>query len=412
MTDTLSIPKHLVPRSSADETATGAEPSANSSHLKLDLVRDDAAFLALEPDWDSLVDRSATRSPFLRWDWVRMWWEEHASAFNLAVGVVRDPLRQPLAIAPLVLGHDAGSARRHLKHLAFLGGIGDARSERMDFIVPRGEEHLLTPVLASAFRQLRGEWDTVRLNKLPEESPNLPHLLNALRECGAGTVTFNRHESRYIPLPSTWQAYEAEQSKNWRSKLRRRWKAMIANHGARMLLAGRDAAPSEAYACLTQLHTLRIPAEVSLVMRERTQRFLHRIADRWLATGRAILPFIQIEDRIIAGMYGFIDGDEFFQFQMGWDPQYQELSPGKLAMAWCIQCALERQVRIYDMLPGDYDYKRQWCKGVRHVVDIESFNPASPPAMLFRALRAAKRLIARGAPAPRSAAASEEEVHS
>ena len=54
----------------------------------------------------------------------------------------------------------------------------------------------------------------------------------------------------------------------------------------------------------------------------------------------------------------------------------------------------------YDLLPGDYDYKRVWADDRRLVSDIECFHPHRPGAFLFRTLRTLKRRLARPAPIP------------
>ena len=43
--------------------------------LRVEVIRDDGAFAALAREWDDLVERAAIQHPFLRYDWVRTWWE-------------------------------------------------------------------------------------------------------------------------------------------------------------------------------------------------------------------------------------------------------------------------------------------------------------------------------------------------
>jgi CelD/BcsL family acetyltransferase involved in cellulose biosynthesis len=66
-----------------------------------------AGFHALQPFWDALVGQMHTRSPFLRWDWMRLWWEECRQEARLAVAVLRDAEGVPQAIAPLMLARES-----------------------------------------------------------------------------------------------------------------------------------------------------------------------------------------------------------------------------------------------------------------------------------------------------------------
>lgn len=369
------------------------------SALTLDLVRDEAGFHALAPFWDALVDQTATRSPFLRWDWVRLWWEEcRETNARIVIGLLRDEEGVPHAIAPLMLAHERDHARRHLTTLSFVGGFGEAHGERLDFIVPAGQEDDLAPRLCRVFKQLRQECDIVRLNHLPEESPNTPHILAALQEVFMHAGVLNRHACHLIRLPSNLESYDNRHTGAWRSKLRRRHKAFTRQHAGVASLAGERVPFAAAMAGLRELHARHWPVAISTFISPASWRFHQRLAAEWLPQGRALLPLLEADGRIIAAMYGLVERDEFFQFQMGWDPALAKLSPGKLVMRWCIDCSIQRGLRVHDMLPSDYEYKRQWCDSLRWLIDLEACNPASWRAAVFHSLRAIRRLFPRRQP--------------
>lgn len=365
---------------------------AQMGALRFDIIRDEASFMELAPLWDTLLEQSAARSPFLRWDWVSLWWAEYRDTFDLAIGVVRNVWHQPVAIAPLVIGRDDSGAQRFVRQLAFIGGIGDIASQILDFIIPRGQEAVLAPMLCRIFNSIRSHWDMVRFSGIHEDSPNLPFILEALQKCSHGAGVLNRHPSRFVKLPESWLEYEMTHSGSWRSKMRRKWKAMEQEQKGRTLLAGMDDMSDEAMQTLATLHANRFPEGVSEFLGERSQRFHRRLAERWIPQGRVVLPSIEIGGKTAAMMHGFIEGDLFFQYQMGWDPQFADISIGALVMAWSMKCAMARGVRHYDTLPGEFNYKCQWCPGVRHTVDIEAFNLRSVSGTIFRGLRAVKRL--------------------
>ena len=382
-------------------TATLPQPSlttARSRHgaLTLELVREEAGLQALAPFWDALVDQTATRSPFLRWDWVSLWWAEcRAGSSQLVIALLRDEEGVPQAIAPLMIAHENDRARRHLKALSFLGGFGPAHGERLDFIVPAGQEDELTPRLCRVFKLLRQECDVVRLNHLPEESPNTPHILAALQESFVRTGVLNRYACHFIRLPSTRADYDTRRTGAWRSKLRRRQKAFTTRHAGVASVAGERVSFEAGLQSLGTLHARHWPASRSTFITPVSWRFHQRLAALWLPQGRALLPLLEAEGQIIAAMYGFVERDEFFQFQMGWDPAFARLSPGKLVMHWCIDCSIQRGLAHHDMLPSDYEYKRQWCDSLRWLLDLEACNPASWRAAAFHTLRTARRMLPR-----------------
>lgn len=369
-----------------------AVEARTSIPLEMEVVRDEAGIESLRPYWDGLVERSATVAPFMRFEWMRLWSHEFRAEYSPCVVVLKDGLGEPQAIAPLMLGRGT-RGREHLRVLGFLGGLGHAQGERMDFIVPRGREAELAPLLCSAFRTMRSEWDAVHLAKVPEESPNLPHILFALGNCADDAGVLNRHPCRFMHLPASWEEYEMGMSGAWRSKFRRRWKSMVNEHHAVVGLAGTDVLPTDAMHGLHDLHELNWPCHTSLFTRPEAWSFHQRLAERWVPEGRMVLLTVAIDGRAAAVVMGFVERGEFFQFQHGWDPAYSRLSIGRLAMHASIQHAIARGLCVYDMMPGEFDYKTHLCKDVRHVLDIEAFNPLSLRARIFRSLRGFKRLV-------------------
>lgn len=383
-------------------TATQAIPMQRTSGvarrgaLTLDIVRDIEGFHALQPFWDALLDQTATRTPFLRWDWVSLWWEECSEeGARLAIALLRDEEGVPCAIAPLMLARQMERGRRHLTALSFIGGFGDAHGERLDFIVPAGQEADLTPRLCRVFKLLRQECDVLRLNHLPEESPNTAHILAALQESFVHSGVLNRYPCHFIQLPNASADYDARHTGAWRSKIRRRQKAFTTQHAGQASLAGERVSFEVGMKALGALHAHQWPQETSSFITTRSWRFHQLLAAKWLPLGRAMLPLLEAEEQIIAAMYGFVDRDEFFQFQMGWNPAFSKLSPGKLVMRWCIDCSIRRGLLVHDMLPSDYEYKRQWCDSLRWLLDIEAYNASSWRAAVFHSLRAARRMLPR-----------------
>lgn len=363
--------------------------------MKAEIIRDAAGFRALQPFWDALLDQCATPTPFLCWDWVSFWWDHCPGEFDLTIGVIFNASGEPEAIAPLIIGQEAEGPRRHLRQLGFINGLGSLQGERLDFIVKRGREAELTPVLCEIFTDLRGEWDVVRLNKVPEESPNYPHLYAALEACGRGAGVLNHTECRFIQMPKTWGEYEAGQSGNWRRKMRKRWEVLTGEMGGQLRTAGRDLPAGEAMADFLVLHAQHWPAEVSSFLREPSISLHRKFAAQWISQGRAFLPCLEAGGRIIAGIYGLACGEDLLQYQLGWHPEYARIGLGNLSMKWSVETAMANGFSRYDMLPGDYEYKHSWCTSSRKVADLECFHPLRAKAAVFQALRSLKRRVSK-----------------
>jgi CelD/BcsL family acetyltransferase involved in cellulose biosynthesis len=97
-----------------------------------------------------------------------------------------------------------------------------------------------------------------------------------------------------------------------------------------------------------------------------------------------------VQQSIVAAAYGFVERGEFFLFQQGWDPAYARLSLGNLGIGWSLELCMRLGIRFYDMLPGDYRYKAEWCPDRRELVGIQAFARTSVLAAGYRLLRKAR----------------------
>lgn len=360
--------------------------------MRLDIVRDDAGFAALEPYWDKLLDQSSTCTPFLRWDWMRLWWAEFYTDFELVIAVVRDESGVPLAIAPLTIGREYEGLGRYLRHLSFMSGFGLVQGERMDFLVPAGREAELTPILCQVFHQLDGEWDMVRLNKMPEESPNFPFIEQALERCAVGVSKAERFLCAYIELKGDWAEFEQGLTGKHRRKIRRRRDLLEECHPHKGSVATAQDAEQRLDE-LADLHRVHFPDGISGFLAPRAWRFHRQLGLKWLASGLAMLPFIEIGAEMVCGIYGFVERDEFFFFQLGWKAEYAPFAMGHLGIRWGVESCMERKLRVFDLLPGAYRYKMEWAQSARYVVNLEAYPSGNVRATMFRSIRWAKQHI-------------------
>jgi len=390
MTQHLIQPRHLLGGDLA------AAPAAGS---RLRLVTTVAELHALEPVWDELLERSAVRTPFMTWDWISLWWDLNGAGCKLCIGVIDDPRTgRPIAIAPLMIGRPVGTGRRAMRHLTFIGGLGEDASQGMDFIVPRGLETQLTPLLCKVFGRCILHWDVIDLPTVHEESPNLPFFRTALARFTRSGERLAPQRSFLMTLPATWD----EQMNLWKSKdrvgFRSKWRKVMDEHQGRTLMGGVDLPAEQAFDELWRLHGSRFEGEHSKFLNDRMARLHRAIVQRWTPRGRVLLPLIEADGRIVAARYGFAFADKFWSYQTGYDPAYAKLSVGKLSLGWAAQCAIERGLKEIDHMPGDARYKEEWSTHTRTVRHLEAFNRLSLTAAVFGLVRGLRRQHAEGHP--------------
>ena len=365
--------------------------TAHDSILKLVVIDHEEDFLALEGCWDGLLELSAIRTPFLTWDWMSLWWQCYREAFALRVAVLRDAHGRTVAIAPMVLGRGVDGGRRHLRQLCFIGGLGDVASEGLDFIIPRGDEERMAPLLAQVIAQTRGEWDIVELSSLHDNSPNLAAMRDAMGSVGNVEHRFAPIPSFIYELPKTWDEVLAAMSSRTRRLQRGYWRTMVENHAAKFSVGGNDLATDVAFASLQRLHAMRYGIGESTFLRPNAVSFHRQLIERWAPSGRAVLPCIELDGHIAAARYGFTHFGCYWDFQTGFDTAFSDISLGNMGMAWAMQCAMQRGLALFDHLPGDQEHKRQRSTTSRSILHLETFNSRSPRALAFTLLRKTKR---------------------
>ncbi len=357
-------------------------------------ARDGASLAALEAHWDDLLERSETRTPFMRWDWIWNWWQEHESLFQPAVCVAVENGRVE-GIAPFVVGREDKGTRRGMRQLGFLAGLGEGQGERLNVLLPADRVEDLAPLLLSRLADLRGEWDAVRLNRVPAESAILRHLLAALRGISGHCGVLNAVACRLLKMEqASWEAFEATRSRNWRRNVKRLRKQLdeelaVCYHTGTVSPAGEDV-----FEALVRLHGTQFPPEESHFISERALRLHRRLMPRWLAAGRAHLAYLTASGRVLSAVLFLREGLDAYAFQVGRDMTRAEASVGRAAFDHAVEQAFHTGARSMDFLAGDYEYKRRWTSESRTVLDLEGYAPESWRAKLFLTLRWMKRWLA------------------
>ena len=131
----------------------------------VDSVSDKAAFLALEGEWNDAVDRAAVPHPFLRHEWVRMWWEAFGGeSQQLHILVVRRD-SQVCAIAPLMFER-AQMYGMPVRRLRFLQNDHTPRTD----VIVAGHVEDSYRALWHAIQDGGQPWDVLQLSQIPGES--------------------------------------------------------------------------------------------------------------------------------------------------------------------------------------------------------------------------------------------------
>jgi CelD/BcsL family acetyltransferase involved in cellulose biosynthesis len=373
----------------------GEVEAAGSGAVAFRWVRDGVGLAALEPVWDRLLERCETVSPFMHWDWVWRWWVANADLFEPAVCVAEEA-GEVVAIAPFAIGREEKGSRRGLKQLGLMAGLGEAQGERMNVMIPADRVEELAPVLLGRLSDLTGQWDAVRLNRIPAESSILHHLMCALREITANSGVLNSTSCRFLRMEQgTWEAFETSRSRNWRRNQKRLRKELEEQFGVTYHTGSRAPNGEDVVEALFRLHAQQFAGEASFFTTERALLLHRELIPLWEASGKSQMCFLMSGGRVISVVQVLHEGAESYAFQVGRDMAFGETSVGSATFGWAVECAFRAGARSMDFLAGDFEYKRRWTAETRTVLDLEGYAPWSWRARAFLALRWLRRLTIR-----------------
>ena len=366
----------------------------------VDVIRDRAAFDAMEGEWRTLEARAATPVLFQSFAWCRAVWDHHTrhgTRFEPVILTVRE--RGRLAgLLPLK------RVRNGLSHL--LTGFGEPYQQYTDVV-------LSPDASCSAVRHLIDEACTLEgvgglaLLKVRDDS-----LLSALL-AGKGAIRSNADAAPFVDLTpfADFKAYHATVNAKTRKNIRNA-RNRLARDGK---LAHRALTqPAEVDALVERAHAGRERWLEELGLTSRAFRdptfgdFARSLADP--ASGLMIVAMsLTLDDRPVADQWGFVFNGRYYAYVATWAPEFEESSPGKLHLEEVIRTCHERGIAVADFLMPAVRYKFTWTDRAMPVADYAL--PLSPGARLYTALwstrmrPALKRLALRLPPGLRSRAA-------
>jgi CelD/BcsL family acetyltransferase involved in cellulose biosynthesis len=318
--------------------------------LQVQRYRTTSSFGRLAGEWDALLRRSVSDTPFLTVEYQRVWWE-HLGRGELAIIAVRDD-SQLVGIAPLFVTTSGGGRR-------VLETIGCVEvSDYLDLIVEQGrEEQVLGALLEYLADEDAPEWDAIELCNVPENSPSLK-LVPALATDRGWSVSISREDvCPIVRLPATWEEYLAGLRGKDRREIRRKLRRAEGEYQASWYIAGPERELKREVEEFLRLMAASSP-EKEAFLTERMRGFFQALAKAAAERGWLQLAFLEVGGRKAATYFNLVYNNRVLVYNSGldWDA-FPSLSAGHVLIAYCIRQAIEDGRQVFDFLRGDERYK-------------------------------------------------------
>ncbi|TLY28697.1 MAG: GNAT family N-acetyltransferase [Nitrospirae bacterium] len=345
-----------------DRRRTGASTrSFQDRRLTVETISDFGSFLSLAPVWDHLVERAGIDHPFLRHDWVRIWWDCFGTGKELRIFVVKAG-EEAVAIAPFMLsrGRMCGCPVRLMEF------ISNVYTERFDLVLTRSSQEACRAIWRHLMTQ-KGLWDVVRLCQLPAGSRALEELPRLATADGFLTGIWRSLDSPFIDLTGGWEAYLKGLSSNQRHNVRR-WLYRLGQLGEvklEVISSGEqlDAALNDGFRI--EASDWKSRSGTAILCQSELKRFLTQLAGATSRSGLLRLIFLTVGQSRIAFAYALCYRNKLFVLKAGYDPQYATYSPYNLLCYLVFRDACERGLAEYEFLGASESWKLHWTKQTR-----------------------------------------------
>jgi CelD/BcsL family acetyltransferase involved in cellulose biosynthesis len=344
----------------------------------------------LQPAWNDLLAVSEARTVFLTWEWLTSWWKAYGGTAPLMLLACLDGTGAAVGMAPLFASRPRTStwAPRVLRVV----GDGSFDSDNLSLVVRPTDEAAVIRLWLDWLEGHRAEWDVLELNTMPADSTVATVLLEELRSRGWVRVVETAPHA-LLPLPDDWSVYLRSLSDNMRTAIQTRTRRLHRQHRVSLRRVQDAAELPSALAALYELHGQRwsVRGTAGAFVHPARRVFLEDLTRRLLSRGWLDFWILEVDGARVATELGFRQGDTEFFFQSGFHPDWSAKSVGLVLKAAILRELIERQVRFYDFLGGDEDYKLRWGAERRAYLSVRCAPARSRGGLHLRAGHLADR---------------------
>ena len=319
--------------------------------LEIDLDTSEDSFSS--PVWADLIAKDPSRQIFATPQWNRLWWEEFGST-----GLRKDLLvltmrrgDEPLAVVPLYRKHEDGR-----KILRFVGGI-----DLTDYLGPicatdcREE---VAETLTAWLTDTDVEWDEFDAHNMPVPYGFAEFLVDHADRRGLAFTLEQEETAAVMPLPASWEEYEASLISKERHELRRKRRRLGREYPDAIVRTATEESLDVDLKTFVEMHR-GAEGHKGHFMKPEIATFFERVARSFIAEGWLRLDLLEVGSRAIASTFSFVYDGTFYLYNSAYEPDAARLSPGLVLVSHLVERSIDEGLEVFDFLRGPERYKYQ-----------------------------------------------------
>ncbi|NOY61568.1 MAG: GNAT family N-acetyltransferase [Gammaproteobacteria bacterium] len=301
-------------------------------------------------------------SVFTTWEWQYSWWKHYGADRQLRILVATDG-REVVGILPLYLQAQRSLWLFSRTTIRFVGVGGDTSPEYLGPVVaPQRERQVVAGFIDHLLHHM--QWDVLSLSDILSGSVMAVALdsyraqVRLLSRKGLSTT------NSYITLPGSWEVFlsSLHAKRRWRIRNNRR-KIAKQFHPRFYVLEDADKL-EQVMDRLIELHHKRWASRsASCAFSSDNYVAFHKDVMRlFFKRGWLKLYCLAIAGQLVAIDYCYCFKGRIYQFQRGFDPDYQRWKPGHVLLEYAIEDSINEGNAVFDFLRGQYKHKEHMTK--------------------------------------------------
>jgi CelD/BcsL family acetyltransferase involved in cellulose biosynthesis len=321
----------------------------------------DPAAAATADAWNALVDASTYPNVFRRWEWQNLWWKWFGNGCQpYVLGLSQGA--ELVGIVPLY----AGPSRFGKRRLTWIGAGGPTFPEYLGPIVRQDCGAAAIEAIAEHFRRADRTWDSLWLPDVPPDDLLTRALMDDLGRI-FWTIRVPGDVCPMFDLPESSDLLMNRLSHHGRQREKGRLRKARKNFRVELHTVERPDELETAFPTLVEMHrSSRALHGQQSPFDDRTYAAFHReIIRTLLPQGLARLYLLLFDDKPVAFQYGYVYGGKYYVFQVGFDSEAADYSPGAVLLQLVVDDLIRQGLREFDFLRGEESYKNYYATGQR-----------------------------------------------
>lgn len=325
-------------------------------------------FRSLGPVWSELANESGQTSPFLSHEWFQCCWTAAGSDRQPELLLIEDTAG-PLAAIPLMRWRE----KVHGLPVRLLGLAECPDTPFADLLIAGQHDQVLNTFLQ--YVRTQGDWDLMRLRKIPTTSPTVKLFQTHLERQGRWRAVPGE-QSPYLEITGGWSEFFSEKTQRFRKTLRN-IQNRLERAGRISVEEHREVDPdSPLFSEILEVSSQSWKADrgVAMATMPRMPEFFRDLSRCASRNGWLRLWMLRLNGHAVATEYQIQSLGVVHALRSDYAWGVREYSPGAYLNFRIIQSLFEAgDVTRYDMGPGTNEYKLRWASGSQETITIEIY---------------------------------------